>query len=320
MFTEATQSTVLDRVDYISTAMNAHTPYRDAYEGLSDTEVVTLAQEGDRQAAMEVIARCESRLRRCVRTASIDVAPVPDLQQAAMLGVLDALDHYVDQGADFYTAAYTRVRGELREANREYSDKPASDPTQHRYWAALAAADGDPVAARHWSSLQRMSVTELEPLAEAGDMIAQEIIDHRYDRWEREVRRNPDTARTYEEMAAERGRGLEPAVFDMLYASVTYLDHPESSFEGTEDCTPHETIAHPDATCEFDAAVDRMLLRELLAALPEREQMVMRRHLAGETDTEIAQSMGVTRGRIGQLRARATERMRRAWQASIAED
>ena len=78
-----------------------------------------------------------------------------------------------------------------------------------------------------------------------------------------------------------------------------------------------ETLADlttPDATAAVDQRIDRQTERERLHAvidrLPAREAETVRRYLAGDEMCDVADTMGICRARVGQLRKRAVVRLR----------
>jgi len=309
----ATQATNLDRIDNIRAVTDAAERYRVA--GLvppqdSDTRHLVIAAKGDGPAAefakVELIARCEKRLRKLISRHGVGSAASVDLEQAAMLGTLRALDKVDPDGpAAFFTYAHNIIVEELREVVRTADPKPAERSINARYWAAMAATDYDAVKARRWAGYQCMSAVELEAIAEeTGDVIAREIVDARYDRWERNPR-----GREWEDVAQDTGRGLDGPTFDAVHASVSYLDAPVSDDSDDDTMTPHESIADPDGERDRLTAEDRQALRQLLATLDERDAEIIRSLFGFErparTAADVAEEWGISRPRVMNIKAKA---------------
>lgn len=340
-FVSATQGIDLDRTDNINGVRFAAEYERGKVTATlvdaSDMELVRLARDGGESATLELIARYEARIRKLVNQAYAGAAPKTDLQQAAMLGVLTALEesrHHADP-ADFFTFAYFYIRGELSEANRGHSPDAAEKHSHRYYFAAMRAADNDPCVARRWSALQRLSIAELECVAEAGGadaMLAREIVDGRVDVYERHVRRGyVGTSRgrgerkpvpSWDEYRMQTGRGLDYATFDAVHAAVTYLedgagsgmtrlDASADTGEGDDGATGHDVTAAPDAADPFAEVENRTALAQLSATLDDREREIIARHLGGETDRAIAEALGLSRPRVVNLRTAAIARMRK---------
>src|SRR5690625_354656 len=164
-------------------------------------ELLTYKQEGK----VVLIARYLPQLRRLVaRAVRANAAEREDLESAAVLGFLEAVDRgVVGRDADPYTYAYTSVVNALQEANRLASPKPVKQSASDRFWRAMGRFDNDPHLAREWSAKQRLTGHELLDLADGGDEMAREIVDARIARCEA---RGNDV----DVMLAEGGRGLRP--------------------------------------------------------------------------------------------------------------
>ena len=71
-----------------------------------------------------------------------------------------------------------------------------------------------------------------------------------------------------------------------------------------------------DSFGSVDAALDKVLdietVRPLLAALPEREQTVLRLRFANMTQTQIAQCFGISQMHVSRLLARSLSTLREA--------
>ncbi|GGQ07974.1 RNA polymerase sigma factor (sigma-70 family) [Actinomadura coerulea] len=308
----ATQTTDLDRTDNFRAVVDAANGLRDQTNAGDWTEgmLVAAAKNGQEWATLELISRYEARLRRLVARANVDTAAVPDLQQAAMLGVLEALRKVdPDRPNEFFTYAHSFVLAELTEANRTADPKPAERNEVKRYWSAMRAVDGDAVRARRWAEYQRLSAVELEGIAEeSGDVMAREIVDSRFDRWERKP-----NGRTWEEASAERGRGLDGPTFDAVHSSVTYLDADAGDDGDGESLPLHETIATTD-TDQTEQINNELTALALVASLDDRDALVVNCLFGvnGETQrtaAEVGEMLGITRPRVQNVKAAALRRL-----------
>lgn len=337
-FTSATQSTDLDAVDNMNAVRYAAEYYRDKITSdtgtAADMDLAKRARDGDETATMELITRCEARIRKMVNQAFAGAAPKTDLQQAAMLGVLAALREW-NGTADFYTFAHGYVRFELSAANRGHAPEGAEANDYKRYYAAMRAADNDPAVARRWSALQKLSIAALEMVADSGGQdatLAREIIDGRVDVYERHVKRGyVGTGRgkgerkpvpSWDEYRETKGRGLDGSTFDAVHAAVTYLedaagngmtrlDAGTDTGDGDEGATGHDVTAAPNAEDPFAEAENRVAVAQMVSALDERERGIITRHLDGDTDREISEALGLSRPRVVNVRSAAVARMRK---------
>jgi len=99
---------------------------------------------------------------------------------------------------------------------------------------------------------------------------------------------------------------LEAMEAGSAYAPVSLSAGPTA--EGELD--PLETIGDLDE--EFDRTDDRASLEPALAALPEREQEILRmRFEDGLTQTQIADQVGISQMHVSRLIRRSLERMRK---------
>lgn len=311
-FQIATQTTDLDRVDNISAVTAEARAYRTRYPDVAAeplADVAARAQRGDGAAVAELVIRYEPQLRKAANRARI--APQTDRQQAALTGFVAAVMTFdATKGADLYTYAHTRVVAEVRNTNREHAPRPAAERNQAYYWSALDACDGDAVKARHYVGLLRLSTNDLEPLADAGDMLAREILDARMDQYDAAVRRDADSAPEWEAFAARTGRGLDGPTFDAIHATVTYLDASADLDDGEGD-TGHDMTADPDAADAYADLTEHVAFAQLLATLDGRDLDIMARHLNGETDREVADALGLSRTRVVNVRAAIVGRFRK---------
>lgn len=333
-FVSATQTTDLDRADTIREAVAGALLRREMDPKLSEVDegqLIERAQLGEDAATLELVARHEPRIRALVSECRVsNGAPVQDLHQAALLGFLDAIQRYEPGAAAFFTFARPYVRLALTEANRASSPVPVATNNHKRYFAAMRAADGDPVIARRWTALQRLSIAALEVVAESGDRdagLAREIVDARVDVYEAHVRRGyVSTGRgrgertpvpSWEEYREQRGRGLTGPEFDLIHAALTYesLDAPAEGDEGSDtearDASARSVMGEPGDD-PFTAVEDGVAFGQLLSVLDARERDIILRHLGGATDREIAEALGLSRPRVVTVRSKAIDRMRRA--------
>ena len=312
-FISATQTTDLDRTDNLRPVTGLAAKYRRAtLVGNRDEPcLVTAARLGSEAATAELVARYEPRIRAIVSRFKTGNAPDTDRQQAALEGLMAAIRAAKsDATTGFFTLAHLKITQAVKDANAAYADKPTERHAEALYWAAMKACDGDAVKARRYAGLLRLSVLDLEPLAEAGDMLAREILDSRIDRFDAAVRRDPDSAPEWDEFAAQTGRGLDGPTFDVIHGAVTYLDASAETDDG-EGESGHDVTADPNAGDPFAEVEERTALVQLVGALDDRSRDIIARHLDGQTDREIADALGLSRPRVANLRAAAVRRMRK---------
>ena len=111
------------------------------------------------------------------------------------------------------------------------------------------------------------------------------------------------------EIAAEFETSTEQ-VLEALEAGSAYAPLSLSAGPGGEDeLDPMETIGSEDE--EFGRTDDRASLEPALAALPQREQEILRmRFEDGLTQTQIAEQVGISQMHVSRLIRRSLERMR----------
>lgn len=89
---------------------------------------------------------------------------------------------------------------------------------------------------------------------------------------------------------------------------VSSLQEPVGS--GDDQRTYIDQVADPKAGEEL--AVDKMLLRQLLETLNDREkQIILLRYFRGKTQTEIAKTIGVSQVQVSRLEAKILEKLRK---------
>jgi RNA polymerase sigma-B factor len=118
--------------------------------------------------------------------------------------------------------------------------------------------------------------------------------------------RSPSIAEIAAEFETSPEQVLEAMEAGSAYAPVSLSAGPTA--EGELD--PLETIGDLDE--EFDRTDDRASLEPALAALPEREQEILRmRFEDGLTQTQIAEQVGISQMHVSRLIRRSLERMRK---------
>jgi RNA polymerase sigma-B factor len=118
--------------------------------------------------------------------------------------------------------------------------------------------------------------------------------------------RSPSIAEIAAEFETSPEQVLEAMEAGSAYAPVSLSAGPTS--EGELD--PLETIGDVDE--EFARTDDRTSLEPALAALPEREQEILRmRFEDGLTQTQIAEQIGISQMHVSRLIRRSLERMRK---------
>jgi RNA polymerase sigma-B factor len=118
--------------------------------------------------------------------------------------------------------------------------------------------------------------------------------------------RSPSIAEIAAEFETTPEQVLEAMEAGSAYAPVSLSAGPTA--EGELD--PLETIGEVDE--EFDRTEDRTSLEPALAALPEREQEILRmRFEEGLTQTQIAEKIGISQMHVSRLIRRSLERMRK---------
>ena len=118
--------------------------------------------------------------------------------------------------------------------------------------------------------------------------------------------RSPSIAEIAAEFETTPEQVLEAMEAGSAYAPVSLSVGPTS--EGELD--PLETIGDVDE--EFARTEDRTSLEPALAALPEREQEILRmRFEEGLTQTQIAEKVGISQMHVSRLIRRSLERMRK---------
>src|SRR5437588_125481 len=145
------------------------------------------------------------------------------------------------------------------------------------------------------SSVQQTGETDRELLRryhEGGDATAREIL----------VERHLPLVRSLARRYAGRGEVLEALEAGSAYAPLSLSAGPG----GEDELDPMETIGSEDE--EFDRTDDRTSLEPALAALPQREQEILRmRFEDGLTQTQIAEQVGISQMHVPRLIRRSLE-------------
>lgn len=298
--------------------IDAFTSVRQAAERY--TYEYVLDEVGDREllawdeaGLVVLIARCEARIRQVVaRFSGNGTVERDDLFQTAMEAFVAAMAEYDPEGsADPYTFAHYRIVQAVKDAAAE-SVISMPPRIQRRFWQAMSAADHNPVRARRWSALQRLTGWALQELADAGDVVAASILDERIALWERK-------GYDITERMSDTGRGLEPHVFDTLHAALFYVSTDEAvpTDADGETLTYGDTIADEAAETAITTVEGMVATSAMLSALDERERrtLVMLYGLDGRgerTASDVAEVLGVSRPRVQNIKAAALRKLRKA--------
>jgi RNA polymerase sigma-B factor len=118
---------------------------------------------------------------------------------------------------------------------------------------------------------------------------------------------------TVQELAAELDETVDH-VLEAMEAGVahqaTSLDHPSPGDEGDGASRAERMVAHNDES--FDRIDEKMLVRDLLAQLPEREREVIElRFFENLTQEEIAERIGVSQSYLSRILRRVLLDLRR---------
>lgn len=200
-----------------------------------------------------------------------------DLMQAGMMGLLDAVRRYQQQAdAQFETYAITRIRGAMLDELRSQDWLPRSVRTKAR------SIEDAIQALRH--RLLRPA-TEAEIAEEMGLSLAD------YQTLLEEAR--GVQVLMYEDLAQHRGDQDGEGALDAV--------------AGARDGNPLDWLTREGL---------RAALIEAICNLPEREQLLLSLQFEQDLNQkEIAVVLGVSEGRVSQLRSQAVARIR-AWMSS----
>lgn len=254
-----------------------------------------------------LISRCEPRLRKLIgRAARARAAERGDLEQAAILGFLEALARYDrERGVHPFTYAHGAIVKALQEANRAASPKPLQQKAHDRFWEAMKATDHDIAKAREWSRMKRLTGHALLAEADAGNRLAAEILDARIADCERK-------GQDVETMLATAERGLEPAAFDVVCAAVTYLDAPLAGAEADAG-TYHDVIGAESPRSTYEQVEARAALTQMFDVLDARERAIVTGlyGVGGQprTASDLADEYGLSRPRVLNIRRSALTKL-----------
>lgn len=299
-------------IDAFTTVRRAADRYTHEYvlDDVDDRELLAWGEAG----LVVLIARCEARIRQAVaRSSGSGTAERDDMLQTAMEAFVAAMTEYDPDGpADPYTFAHYRIVQAVKDASMEQSIMSIPPRSQRRFWQAMSAADHNPVRARRWSALQRLTGWALQELADAGDVVAASILDERIALWERK-------GHDIQERMSDTGRGLEPHVFDALHAALFYVSVDEAVPTDTdgETLTYGDTIADEAAEAAITSVEGLVATSAMLSTLDDRERrtLVMLYGLDGHgerTASDVAEVLGVSRPRVQNIKAAALRKLRKA--------
>ena len=196
-----------------------------------------------------------------------------DLVSYGLLGLIDAIERYdLDRDVKFETYAVARIRGAIIDELRSLDWVPRSVRSRAR-------------------EIER-AIAQLEA----------------------QLMRAP----TDEEIAAKMGvseEELDDALLEISRSSIGALDELWSSPTGSGDAvTLVESLEDPNTVepgGEIEATEVREMIGEAIAALPEREKLVITLYYYEElTLREIGEVLGVTESRVSQLHTKAILRLK----------
>jgi RNA polymerase sigma-B factor len=119
--------------------------------------------------------------------------------------------------------------------------------------------------------------------------------------------RSPSIAEIAQEFGTTPEQVLEAMEAGSAYAPQSLSGGPGG--DGDSELDPMETIGNVDA--EFARTDERTSLEPALAALPDREQLILKlRFEEGLTQTQIAERIGISQMHVSRLIRRSLERMR----------
>ena len=118
--------------------------------------------------------------------------------------------------------------------------------------------------------------------------------------------RSPSIAEIAQEFQTTPEQVLEAMEAGSAYAPQSLSAGPT---DGDSELDPMETIGSEDL--EFERTDERTSLEPALAALPDREQLILKlRFEEGLTQTQIAEKIGISQMHVSRLIRRSLERMR----------
>lgn len=273
---------------------------------------------GNEDGHTVLISRHSGGIRDVVRQkGAASDAEYEDRLQSAILGFLESLTSFdadLTNGDTVLPHAWEYMGREVVETNRTASPRPAASNDHDRFWRAMAATDNDPIRAREWSALQKLTGRQLEALSDAGNVLAADILDGRIAVWERKELDIPEML----DSEASRGRGLSPEVFDAVYATLhyTHLD-AATGHEDDASLSKHDTTEAPSARSDYETAEERIAVAQMLNHLDQRERVVISAlfGVGGREQKkviEVAEEVGLGRSRVLGIRKAALSKLRKA--------
>jgi RNA polymerase sigma-B factor len=199
-----------------------------------------------------------------------------DLEQVAMIGLLNALDRFdPERGVSLSTFASRTIEGVLK---RHFRD---------RGWAVRV-----PRGVRDLSVSVRRAASDLEI----------------------ELGRSPRVEEIAERVSADTDAVLEALDAGGAFRTAS-LDAPDRSGEERE----HPSLGEHDANLE--QLTDSLLVRDLLAGLPERERTILElRFFDRLTQSEIGERVGISQMHVSRLLRRTLLELRERVRADAVTD
>lgn len=212
-----------------------------------------------------------------------------DLMQAGMMGLLDAVRRYrYDANAQFETYAVTRIRGTMLDELRSQDWLPRSVRSK---------------AKSIEQAVHRLAHQLLRPATEAEIAAQLDMPLAQYQALLEEA--SGVQVIHYEDLARHGNQGGDP------------LEHTQVISAQGDSSNPLRQLMSRDLRCALIAAID---------ALPEREKLLLSLQFEQDLNQkEVGAVMGVTEGRVSQLRSQAIARIRvslaeTAWPAGADTD
>jgi RNA polymerase sigma factor (sigma-70 family) len=257
--------------------------WREASPAIHERELVAAAQKGDAQARAQLVEEFMPYIASVARLyRGCPAVDRCELLQEGVVGLLRAVERYDStQGTPFWGYAKFWVRQAMQQLVSELT-RP------------VVLSDR---ALRH---LARVKDTQRRALAESGrELSPVELADR---------------------------AGLPAQQVDNLLAvdrAARSTEEPVAADSGA-GATLGERLTDPRAEAEYERVLTSIAAQELpslLAALPDRERMIVRARygLDGREENlrEIAERLGVSAERVRQLEQRALDRLADAWCSAV---
>jgi RNA polymerase sigma-B factor len=130
-----------------------------------------------------------------------------------------------------------------------------------------------------------------------------------------DLNRAPTASEIADLLGVDRQEVVEAQIASNAYATLS-ADAPAGA--GDDDARPSIASTFGDVDANLDKVLDVETVRPLLAALPKREQLVLRlRFFDSMTQTQIAERLGISQMHVSRLLARSLARLRE--QARVPE-